>query len=76
MAHSFNLAVAEVNHFPITVYIEEIAGLNIRGFNLTKVFAEKPLLFLSQKCLLLTRSAYIHGKTCAVLLKTAKTVKI
>ena len=56
--------------------MEKLAGLNFRSFNPTEIFAEIPLRFLSQKCLLLKRGTYIHGKTFAVLLKTAKTVKV
>ena len=46
-----------------TVDVEKFTGLNFHGFNPSKVFAEIPSRFLSQKCLLLKRGAYIHGKT-------------
>ena len=56
----------------VTVDVEKFAGLNFHGFNPTKVFTEILPRFLSQKCLLLKRDAYIHGKTFTVLLKTVK----
>ena len=59
-----------------TVNGERFAGLNFCGFNPTEVFTEILSRFLSQKCLLLMSSTYIHGKTFAVLLIAAKTVKV
>ena len=55
-----------------TIDMETLAGINFCGFNALIVFAEILLHFLSQKCLLLKRGAYIHRKTYAVLLKTTK----
>ena len=55
-----------------TVDVEKFTGLNFHGFNPTKVFTEILPRFLSQKCLLLKRDAYIHGKTFTVVLKTVK----
>ena len=46
-----------------TIDVEEFAGLDFHSFNHTEVFVEIPLRFFSQKCLLLKRGAYIHGKT-------------
>ena len=59
-----------------TVNEKIFAGLNFHGFNPTEVFAEILSCFLSQKCLLLNSSTYIHGNTSAVLLITVKTVKV
>ena len=42
-----------------TVDVEKFAGLNFCDFHPIKVFLEILLHFLSQKCLLLTRGAYI-----------------
>ena len=55
-----------------TVNGERFAGLNFHGFNPTEVFAEILSCFLRQKYLLLMSSTYIHGKTFAVFLITAK----
>ena len=60
----------------VTVDVEKFAGLNFCNFNPTEVFAEILSHFLSQKGLLLKSSTYFHGKTLAVLLKTARTVKL
>ena len=59
-----------------TVDVERFAGLNVCGFNPTKVFVEILSCCLSQKCLLLKRGTYIHGKTFVVLLKTTKTMNV
>ena len=56
--------------------MERFAGPNVCSFNPTKAFTEILSHCLGQKCLLLKRGAYIHGKTFVVLLKTAKTVKV
>ena len=64
------------NLFHYTVDVEKFAGLNVHGFNPTEVFTEILLDCLGQKCLLVKRGAYIRRKKFAVLLKTAKTVKI
>ena len=62
-------------HAQYTVDVKKFAGLNFCGVNLTKVFAEILLHFLSQNCLLLKRGIYVHEKTFAVLFKTAKTME-
>ena len=59
-----------------TVDMEKFARLSVRGFNPTQVFMEICSCCLGQKCLLVTRGTYIHGKAFTVLLKTAKTVKV
>ena len=51
-------------------------GLNFCIFNPTKVFTEILSSFLSQKCLLLKRGTYIHGKILVMLMKTTKTMKV
>ena len=62
-----------------TLDMERYAGLNIRGFDSTEVFAETLSRCLGQNAYYLAqvkRGAYIHGKTFTVLLKFAKTVKV
>ena len=60
-----------------TVDRERFAELNIHGFTTIKVFAEIYSRFLGHKYSLLSkRGTYIHGKTFAVLQKTAKNVKV
>ena len=56
--------------------MEKFGGLNFHSFHPTKVFMELFSRFLSQKCLLLKSGTYVHRKTFAVLLKTAKTMKV
>ena len=59
--------------------MESFAGLNVHGFNPTKVFTEMLSTFLNQKWLLFSiinqRCFYIHRKTFTVHLKTVKTQK-
>ena len=49
-------------HAQYTVDMEKFAGLNFHGFNPTKVFAKILSCFLSQKCLLLKRGAYLYSR--------------
>ena len=56
--------------------MKRFVGLYIHGFNSTEVIVEILLHFLGQKCLLLKRGTYNHGKTFVVLFKTMKTMKV
>ena len=66
----------------ITVDGESFAGLNFRGFDPVKYFAEILSRFIGQECLCYIDN-YLRGtrvkysqKTFAVLFKTAKTMKV
>ena len=55
--------VCSYAHSTFTVDTEKFAGLNFHGFNPTKALWKYFHISLAmQKCLLLKRGAYIHGK--------------
>ena len=74
-----NCAKILMNCYAHTIHGERFAGLNICGLSLIKVFTKiishcfgHSAHYLVQ----LKRSAYIHGKTFVLLLKTMKNAKV